>query len=172
VVTRAIGLRNNPPQSTYLEVLIFDSVLNLMHPQGLGGHVAYNINGTVHSWESGGWKEYDVTAYLLRQQSYRTGEGYVLGDENDPDWSEEMAQKILSFRGDGAGIIQKLFGTGPYALRQDNCGEAFCRATNNTPGLAKDKGRMLPSRHKEYIEKNMRPYIRAVNHYGVPRYFP
>lgn len=66
---------------------------------------------------------------------------FVLGDENDPDWSEEMAQKILSFHGDGVGIIQKVFGTGPYALRQDNCGEAFCRATNNnTPGLPKVEG--------------------------------
>ena len=93
--------------------------------------MAYNINGTVHSWESGGWSQSPLKDYL-RDNKYRDGVGYVLGDENDPDWADDMAQKILSFQGDGEGIIQKILGTGPYALRQDNCGEAFCRAVNST----------------------------------------
>jgi RHS repeat-associated protein len=153
------------PQSTHLEVLIFASVFNVHHLSGLGGHVAYNINGIVHSWESGGWHKDSMENYM-RDNTYRDGVGYVLGDDNDPDWSENMAEKILSFQGDGVGIIQRVFGTGPYALRQDNCGEAFCRAVNHTPGLSKEEGAMAPLQHKQYILNNMKPYVRSINYYN------
>ena len=90
--------------------------------------------------------------------------GFVLGDENDPEWAEKFADKVLSFQGDGEGILQKLLGSGPYALRQDNCGEAFCQAVNATPGLPND-GAIAPLQHELYVVQNMKPYIRAVNRY-------
>ncbi|HJP90516.1 MAG TPA: hypothetical protein VJ875_01080 [Pyrinomonadaceae bacterium] len=98
---------------------------------------------------SRGWHTYTKEEYL-RENRYREGAGYVLGDENDPDWSENLANKILSFQGAGEGIIQKLFGTGDYALRQENCGEAFCQAVTNTPGLPRNNG-LLPAEHRAYI---------------------
>jgi hypothetical protein len=99
-----------------------------------------------------------------RENSYREMVGFVLGDENDPEWAEKFADKVLSFQGDGEGILQKLLGSGPYALRQDNCGESFCRAVNATPGLPHD-GAIAPLQHEWYVVQNMRPYIRAVHRY-------
>jgi hypothetical protein len=101
----------------------------------------------------------------MRENNYRDAVGYVLGDENDPNWAEDMANEILKFNGDGETLFQRILKLGPYGLRQDNCGEAFCRAVNNTPGLPHD-GAIAPLQHREYVLTNLRPYIRAVNHYG------
>jgi len=152
-----------PAQTIHLEVLFLRPLFSLSHLHGLGGHVAWNINGTVHSWESGGWKTSSMDEYK-RENSYREMVGFVLGDENDPEWAEKFADKVLSFQGDGEGILQKLLGSGPYALRQDNCGESFCRAVNATPGLPHD-GAIAPLQHEWYVVQNMRPYIRAVHRY-------
>ena len=152
-----------PAQTIHLEVLFLRPLFSLSHLHGLGGHVAWNINGTVHSWESGGWKEYSMQQYRS-DNSYREMIGFVLGDENDPEWAEKFAEQALSFQGDGEGILQKLLGSGPYALRQDNCGEAFCRAANTTPGLPHD-GAIAPLQHEQYVVQNMKPYIRAINRY-------
>jgi RHS repeat-associated protein len=152
-----------PAQTIHLEALFLRPVLSLKHLSSLGGHMAWNINGTVHSWEDGGWHTYTMDQYK-RDNNYRDMLGYVLGDENDPDWAERFADKVLSFQGDGEGILQKLLGVGPYALRQDNCAEAFCRAVNATPGLPTD-GAIAPVQHELFLVQRMKPYIRAVHRY-------
>jgi RHS repeat-associated protein len=152
-----------PAQTIHLEALFLRPLVSLEHPSSLGGHMAWNINGTVHSWEDGGWHTFTMEQYK-RDNGFRDMVGYVLGDENDPDWAEKFADKVLSFQGDGEGILQKLLGVGPYALRQDNCGEAFCRAANATPGLPDDGG-IFPVQHELYLVQKMRPYVRAVHRY-------
>jgi RHS repeat-associated protein len=154
-------VQGKPKQTTHVEVIIWNQSAT---PQGLFGHVSYNINSTSWSWQKGGWSK-EPAANYLKHNTYRSGVGYVLGDENDPEWAEQFADEIMSFNGDGEGIIQRLFNTGPYALRQDNCGEAFCRAVNKTGGLPRNGG-IAPVEHKAYILYKMRPYIRAVNRYN------
>src|ERR1700682_2220834 len=91
--------------------------------------MAWDINGKIHSWENGGYKEFDKAQYM-RDNDGRDAVGYVLGDQNDPEWAAEFADKILHFEGDGKGPI-----LGAWGLVHDNCQEAFCRAVNSEPGL-------------------------------------
>ena len=130
------------------------------HLAGIFGHVSYNINGRSWSWERGGWQR-DAFENYLRQNSYRDGVGYVLDDENDPRWAEQLAGEIMSFHGDGNSAIP---GFGPYGLVKDNCGEAFCRATNNM-GLPRNDS-VAPVENKAYILQKLRPYIKAINFYN------
>jgi RHS repeat-associated protein len=148
-------------QKVHLEVIIWNQSLSLT---GLGGHVSYNINGRSWSWENGGWHQQGFMDYL-DHNSYRNGTGYVLGDENDPEWAESMANEITSFEGDGpTPVLGRIFG--PYGLPQDNCGEAFCRAANKVGGAnLPTNGGIAPVQHKAFIVNYMRPYIRGVNHY-------
>lgn len=152
---------HTPPvrRTTYFEVVIWNQSANL---HGLFGHVSFNINGKSWSWETGGWAPHIDFQDYLKQNSYRDGTGYILGDENDPEWAERMANEVESFNGDGSIPV-----FGPHGLRQDNCGEAFCRAVNKVGGVGlPHNGGIAPVQHKAYIVNYMRPYIRGVNHYN------
>jgi len=114
------GANNTPVAQTprtYLEVQIWYP--SDKHLASLGGHVSFNINGQSWSWERGGWQR-DSAENYLRQNAWRNGVGYVLDDENDPQWASELANNIMSFHGDGNSMIP---GFGPYGLIHDNCGE-------------------------------------------------
>jgi hypothetical protein len=97
---------STPRAQTHLEILFFSPVISLRHPFGLLTHVAYNINGTAHTWEDGGWRHLSMKDYM-RENNYRDAVGYVLGDENDPNWAEDMANEILKFNGDGETPVPK-----------------------------------------------------------------
>lgn len=155
-----------PPQNTYLEIIIWKPSTG--HIASLFGHVSYSINGVSYSWERGGWRKEPIQKYL-RDNTGREGWGYVLGDENDPDWADELAERIKAFKGDGESLIP---GFGPYGLVQDNCGEAFCSAVNRMTVRLPHNSATAPAEHQAYIIRQLRPYIRAINHYvqsSVPR---
>jgi len=139
----------------YLEVIIWRQSLTLT---GVFGHVSYNIDGVSWSWQLGGWEKRRPIGEYIKENDYRDATGFVLDDPNDPDFAANLAELIKSFKGDGDSIIP---GFGPYGLIKDNCGEAFCRAVNNTPGLPTNSG-VAPVQHKAYIMNKLKPYIKAI----------
>ena len=137
-----------PAQRTYLEVIIWQKFA----PGSVSvlGHVSFNVNGENWSFEKKGWDKGRPFSEYLKENSWRKGVGYVLDDENDPQWAADLAKAIESFHG-------------AWSPLNGNCGEAFCRATKEM-GLP-DNDSVLPLQHKAYILNKLRPYIQSINHY-------
>jgi len=136
-------------QRTYLEVIIWQtfaggSVSKL-------GHVSFNINGENWSFEKDGWDKGRPFSDYLKENSWRNGVGYVLDNENNPQWAADLVKEIENFHG-------------AWSPLDGNCGAAFCRATKEM-GLPKNDS-ILPLEHRAYILNKLRPYIQSINHYN------
>jgi hypothetical protein len=144
---------NNQPvqqaQRSYLEVIIWQPFAR--GSVSVLGHVSFNINGRNWSWEKNGWDKGRPFSDYLKENDWRNGIGYVLDDENDPQWAAALANAIQNFHGS-------------WSPLNGNCGEAFCRATN-AMGLPSNDS-VLPLQHRAYIMNKLRPYIRSINYYN------
>jgi hypothetical protein len=133
-------------------------------PVGLGGHVSYNIDGKMFSWEGGGWRKPapDARTYIEDNQVYRTGTGYVL-DFGSPEANRAFANSIKhAYEG-----ADPLFGFPPskypYNLFTNNCGTAFSRALwGNGYGIDPN---FAPTSHQQYIETHLRGRIKERRFY-------
>jgi len=87
----------------------------------------------------------------LKENEWRDGIGYVLYDDNDPEWAAELAQAIQNYHG-------------AWSPLKGNCGEAFCRATKQM-GLPENDS-LLPIQQRGYILNKLGRYIKAINYYN------
>jgi len=153
-------------QPTYLSIIVFPaSAQAALHDiRSAFGHVAFNINGFVHSWELKGWNGkndiWPLYQDYMKDNAWRSSWEFVLEDSNDPEWATRLADKIQDFKGDGNWPYTDI----PYGYVHDNCGEPFARAINRTPGVP-NIGGFAPVEINAYIIHSLRPYIKqALRH--------
>ena len=136
------------------------------------GHVSYGIDGLMWSWEQHGWHDppQSIGDYIRENEKWRSGTAYQLDfskgtdDMTMNDWVKNSLKTGYDNINNGAVLPwfrSKSPNQGGYNLLQNNCGESFCRATNNMRnwGLPYNDN-ILPSSHGEYIRQNMAPYIK------------
>jgi hypothetical protein len=140
-----------------VEVIIWYPTLNEIN--GIGGHVTYNIDGYMWSWEGDGWanggQPEPAEQYLSRNQQYRSGHGYLV-DFGSPGANSDFIYSIKH-----AYDTRPLFGFPPgkfpYNLVTNNCGNAFSRALFDN-GYGNDL-HIAPLGHKLFIENNLKSKI-------------
>jgi hypothetical protein len=132
--------------------------------QGWGGHVSYNIDGFMFSWEGKGWARLKpASQYIEENKAYRTGTGYVL-DFGSREKNRAFANSIKhAYEGQ-----DPLFGVPsndiwPYNLITNNCGHALSRALwDNRIGL---DIHIAPMGHQQYIEQYLQGATKKRNLY-------
>ncbi len=139
--------RRETVQRFYVEIIFWQPFSH--GTVSLLGHVSFNINGENWSMEKNGWDKGRPFSEYLKENTWRNGVGYVLYDENDPTWAEDLAKAIQGYHG----------GWSPL----HNCGEAFCSATKEM-GLPPNDS-LLPLQHRGYVLNKLRKYIQSINHY-------
>ncbi|HKQ53665.1 MAG TPA: RHS repeat-associated core domain-containing protein [Pyrinomonadaceae bacterium] len=136
------------------------------------GHVSYGIDGLMWSWEKHGWHDppQSIGDYIRENQAWRSGTAYQLdfsGATDDMTMNNWVKNSLKTgYDNIDNGAVLPWFSSnnpnqGGYNLLQNNCGESFCRMTNNMRnwGLPHNDN-ILPSSHGEYIRNNMAPYIK------------
>ena len=97
-----------------------------------------------------GWDKERPFSDYLKENNWRDGIGYVLDDDNDPQWAAELAKAIQDYHGSSSPI-------------NGNCGEALCKATKAT-GLPENDS-VLPLQRRAYILNRLRPHIKSIKYY-------
>jgi RHS repeat-associated protein len=151
-----------------VEVIIWDRTYPWIELEGVAGHITYNIDGYMHSWEAGGWATpQPAQQYIAANQQYRSGTGYVL-DFGSPAANARFAALIQH----GYDNYDPGFGLPgyPYNFITNNCGHAFSRALSD---MGYNDSQILPSLHGSFIENNLAPYIKEKRYYprtgyGIP----
>jgi RHS repeat-associated protein len=145
-----------------VEVIIWNSTVYESF-YGYGGHVSYNIDGVMWSWEGNGWNQTSpAQSYIDHNRQFRSGMGYVI-DLGSPEKNEAFKNAIKNgYDGHGGGLGFPNF-FADYNLFNNNCGEGFRRATGQL-GLPPNNS-WTPWGHRDYIENDLRYLIRGRNFY-------
>lgn len=151
------------PQGLDVEVIIWNPTF-LEGFNGLGGHVSYNIDGVMYSWEGHGWAApQSAASYIQSNMQFRSGMGYQI-DFGSAEKNKAFEDAIKHGYDGAPPRIGFPFPSSPYNLITNNCGNAFCNAANSGQfGLPPDN-HIAPWGHRDYIES----YLPIKSRYYYP----
>jgi len=143
----------NPPSG--IEIIVWDEIW--WPSTSMYGHVSYVIDGVSWSFDNTGYHPDNPDNYINERRTISGATGYVL-DFGSAELNKRFKEAILDAYKDN----------GKYNVTSNNCASAFGRAIN---AIASDlqvqmNDSIKPKSHGEYIQKNLRPYIKATNTYS------
>ena len=129
------------------------------------GHVANAVNNETFSWEGDGYEANrgrSFDEYLKNNFAYRSGTVFEM-DFGSPAKNRAAAEEIRK------GPQNPFFVGSGYNLLRNNCGETTCRITERLD-LPRDNS-IAPFQHFNFINENLRPYIRNQQRFVFGRTF-